>query len=348
MVTEETNPSEQQKTLGRRTLLRTAAAAGAVWSGASLASAAPPDGKGNKGFPPKGTTDYGDEVDLGDGTVRPFTTETPSGEPKYHGVEFDRAAFDELPSAEELKKDANSDDPEYDDKYGSTGEALEIHFKYSLEFFVNFPDAENTPFTFLGLNWNPGGHFGGKGAWLKPHFDVHFHMLDTGTIDDIEGPKLPPYDTGNDEYAGGPGPDPEGEVTETNFNFEQLPEGYGRAPEPVADQRYITDMGEHTAPSDAPELPDGPDDTGDPDEFDNTLIQGFVGPEGDEQNPELAFVEPMITREFFEDVSGTESYDVPQPDEYPHDQEHPMEYSVRDVPSKDAISVVIQDFEPVD
>jgi hypothetical protein len=344
MVSEEIKRSEQQQTLGRRTFLRTAAAAGAVWSGTSLASAAPSHGRENSGFPPKGTTDYGREVELGNGTVRPFTTETPSGEPKYHGVELDRAALDDLPSAEDLE---DSGEDEYDDKESVTGEALEVHFKWSLEFFVEFPSAENTPFTFLGLNWNPGGHFGGKGAWLKPHFDIHFHILDTETIDGIGGPKLPPYDTGNGEYTDGKGPDLEGRVTETEFNFKQLPEGYSRSPDPVADQRYITDMGEHTAPSDAPELPDGPGESGDPEKFDNTLIQGFVGPDGDGQNPELAFVEPMVTKEFLEDVSGTESYGVPQPEEYPHDQQHPMEYSVRDVPSKNAISVVIQDFEQI-
>lgn len=194
---------------------------------------------------------------LGEGEVRTFTTETPSGEPKYHGVEFDRDALrGELPTPEDL---GDADNRDEEDKYESSGQALTVHFKQSLQFFVEFPDAANTPFTFLGLNWNPGGHHGGAGAWLRPHFDIHFHMLDSATVDAIEGPQLPPYDISNGEYEGGTAPDSE-DVIGTRFDFDQLPEGYARSPEPVADQRYITDMGEHTAPVDAPELPAGPGD----------------------------------------------------------------------------------------
>ncbi|SMO63887.1 hypothetical protein [Halorubrum cibi] len=339
----------------RRTLLGSAVTGSALLGGIGVTGAAGQgNGKGrgkgrsnedgndgSGGFPPDGITEYGRAVNLGDGRVRTFTSETSSGEPKYHGVEFDRDAFDGLPEADDL---ADADNRAETDKYREDGQAATVHFKESLQFFVPFPDAAETPFTFLGLNWNPGGHFGGKGAWLKPHFDVHFHMLDPATVDAIEGPGLPPYDTGNDEYTSGPGPDDEGKVTETNFDFDQLPEGYERAPDPVVDQRYIRDMGEHTAPSDAPELPDGPDDVGDPDGFSNTLIQGFVG---DEEGSRLAFVEPMVTLEFLEGFDGTEKYDVPQPREYPHDLRHPRGYSVRDLPSKDAIAIVLEDFEEV-
>ena len=334
----------------RRSVLRGVAATGAavVWGSGSVAGK-PGRGRGNDpggapggGFPPEGITTYGRRVDLGDGSVRTFTTATPSGDPKYHGVEFDRAALEGLPSAVDL---AAADNRAETDKYRAGGQATEVHFKQSLQFFVPFPDAAATPFTFLGLNWNPGGHFGGAGAWLKPHFDVHFHMLDPATVDAVEGPRLPPYDTGNGEYTpGGPSPDPDGKVTETNFDYDQLPEGYARSPDVVADQRYITDMGEHTAPADAPELPDAPGEPGDPEAFDNTLIQGFVG---DADASRLAFVEPMLTREFLRDADGNETYEVPQPEAYPHEQQHPTEYGVRDVPSKDAVTVVLGGFEPV-
>jgi hypothetical protein len=333
----------------RRAVLRGVVATGAavVWGSGSVAGK-PGGGRGNGpggapggGFPPKGITTYGRSIDLGDGSVRTFTTATPSGEPKYHGAEFERAALEGLPSADDL---AAADNRAETDKYRAGGQAATVHFKDSLQFFVPFPDAAETPFTFLGLNWNPGGHFGGAGAWLKPHFDVHFHMLDPATVDAVEGPGLPPYDTGNGEYTDGVAPDPDGKVTETNFDYAQLPEGYERPPQPVADQRYITDMGEHTAPADAPELPDAPGEPGDPEAFDNTLIQGFVG---DADGSRLAFVEPMVTREFLRNADGNETYEVPQPDEYPHDERHPTEYSVRDVPSKDAVTVVLSGFEPV-
>lgn len=346
--------SDRGKTTGRRAFVRSAVA-GTVLAGGSGAVAGSPgngpggkgggngpngNGQGGKGFPPKGITEYGDSVDLGDGEVRTFTTETPSGNPKYHGVEFDRAALEGLPSADDLSA---ADNRAETDKYRVGGQATKVHFKQSLQFFVPFPAAEGTPFTFLGLNWNPEGHFGGAGAWKKPHFDIHFHMLDPATVDAVEGPRLPPYDTGNGKYAAdGPNPDPDGEVTDTNFDDDHLPEGYARSPEPVADQRYITDMGEHTAPEDAPELPDAPGEPGDPEAFDNTLIQGFVGDDGGSR---LAFVEPMITREFLREFEGNETYEVPQPDVYPHERQHPTEYGVRDVPSEDAVTVVLSGFE---
>jgi hypothetical protein len=345
--------ADRPQNANRRGVLRGVAATGAavVW-GSSAVAGEPGRGRGNGsdgpsagGFPPKGITEYGRSVDLGNGSVRTFTTETPSGEPKYHGVKFDRAALEGLPSADDL---ASADNRAKTDKYRAGGQATKVHFKQSLQFFVPFPAAAETPFTFLGLNWNPGGHYGGAGAWEKPHFDIHFHMLDMATVDAVEGPDLPPYDTGNGEYSSGsPAPDIDGKVTETNFDYAQLPEGYQRPPEPVADQRYITDMGEHTAPADAPELPDGPGDVGDPEAFDNTLIQGFIGVGEDEQDPRLAFVEPMITREFLRDFGGNETYEVPKPDEYPHDQQHPTEYGVRDVPSEAAIGVVLGGFEQV-
>jgi hypothetical protein len=331
VVREKPHRSGQQKGFARRTFLRTAAVAGTALGGVGLASAARSDG--DNGFPPNGTTTYGAEIELGDGSARPFTTETPSGEPKYHGIEIDRAALDGLPDADELR---DSGEDRYTDKYSPTGEALQIHRKWALEFFVEFPSAENTPFTFLGLNWNPNGHPGGRGAWEVPHFDIHFHMLAMETIDAIEGPELPPYD----EIVERNEEDVPTEI-DSELAAEQLPDGYVRPPPPVAEERYITDMGEHTAPADAPELP------ADPDAFTNTLIQGFVGRGCNGEDPELAFIEPMTTKEFLEDVSATESYEIAQPSVYPHDQHHPTEYSVRDLPGEDAIAVAIQAFEEI-
>jgi hypothetical protein len=334
----------------RRSLLKWGATIGAVVGTSGVARGRPGGGKGpddssggGGGFPPSGITEYGRSARLGNGEFRTFTSETPSGEPKYHGVELDRAALQGLPSAEDLSK---ADNRAETDKYRQGGQAALVHFKQSLQFFVPFPDAAATPFTFLALNWNPQGHYGGAGAWERPHFDVHFHMLDPATVDAVEGPQLPPYDTSNGEYTGGsPAPDPDGRVTDTNLEPEQLPEGYTRPPEPVADQRYIEDMGEHTAPADAPELPSSPGEPGDPEAFTNTLIQGFIGVGEDAQDPRLAFVEPMVTREYLLGVRGVDERPVPQPEVYPHDDLHPTRYSVRDVPSKDAIAITLQAFE---
>lgn len=357
MSKEHTNGgSDRRGRTGRRAFIRSAVAGTALVGGSGMVAGTPGNGPGEddsgngdggKGFPPEGVTEYGDGVDLGDGEVRTFTTETPSGEPKYHGVEFERSALEGLPNDKALGTAIGDEtDDTYDDKYGKSGEALTVHFKNSLEFFVPFPDAEGTPFTFLGLNWNPGGHPGGVGAWEKPHFDIHFNTLGAETVDAIEGPQLPPYDeiTGWDD-DGVP-------MIESALEESQIPADYDRSPPVAVKERYITDMGEHTAPVDAPELPDAPDESGDPDAFSNTLIQGFVGvdDEGDGlgDNPRLAFVEPMITKEFLKGHTGTEEYEVPQPAVYPYeDTHHPTGYSVRDVPSRDSVVVAVQDFEEV-
>ena len=310
--------------MSRRQLLRVTAA-GTLAAAGGVAGAAPRDGVGaapkddtGERFPPSGITTYGDTATLGDGEIRPFTSATPSGVPKYHGVEFDREVLTEpLPSAAELAADRTSADPTYDDKYASTGGALTVHRRESLQFFLPLPDADETPFTFLGLNWNPNGHPGGGGAWGVPHFDVHFHMLGTETVDAIEGPAYAPYD---------------------GIPAERIPDGYTRSPPKAAAQRYITDMGEHLAPKDAPELP------GDPEAFTNTLIQGFVGVDGE---PELAFVEPMLTREYLRGVEDTERFEVPQPSVYPHDGQHPTAYSVRADPAGDTVTVALQAFKSV-
>jgi len=300
----------------RRQLLR-ATAAGALVVGSGTASAASRDDAG-AGFPPDGLTTYGRTVTLGDGEVTPFTTATADGGPRYHGVEFDREVVTgSLPSAADLAADRTCEDSTYDDKYTPAGEALTVHRRESLQFFVPFPDADETPVTFLGLNWNPNGHPGGGGAWAAPHFDVHFHMLETDTIDAIEGPQYPPYD---------------------DIPAEQIPAGYNRSPPAAASERYITDMGEHLAPADAPELP------GNPDAFTNTLIQGFVGVDGE---PELAFVEPMLTREFLREFEGTEHYEVPQPSVYPHESQHPTAYSVRTDSADRTVTVALERFESV-
>ena len=294
--------------VGRRRFLQVAATTGAVLGAIGTASATPARSNGKAvGFPPAGTTEWSDPVTLGDGEAKTFTTVTPSGTPKYHGLYLERDALDGLPSAADLADDADS----YTDKYGATGEALEIHHKWSLEFFVPFPATDATPFTFLGLNWNPDGHPPDP-VWGVPHFDIHFHMLPTATVDAITGPAAPTY----------------------SLPEEYIPEGYARGP--VVDERVITDMGEHMAPGSAPELNGGT--------FTNTLIWGAYDPDGDE-TAELTFVEPMITRAYLRDHRGVDRRAIPHPETHATAGTYPTTYSVRDVPSDDAIAVVVQAFE---
>jgi len=311
----------------RREVLASGLALGAVGAGAGLGARRLLDGDGSAAndagehsetgdaggeFPPDEGTAYGRAVRLGGGTVRPFTTATDDGS-QYHGVEFERGALSGLADADEL---AAADAGAATDKYRATGQVQRIHRRWSRGFFVPFPPAADSAVTFLGLNWNPAGHPGAGGAWEVPHFDVHFHTLDPATIDAIEGPRAPPYDGIPDE---------------------QVPAGYARPPDPS--ERYVTDMGEHLAPGDAPEIP------GNPDAFDVTLIQGVVGVGTDGATPQWAFVEPMVTREYLRGIEGTETFDVPHPATVPTDGRYPTEYSVRDVPGAETVCVTVQDFE---
>ncbi|WP_250139914.1 hypothetical protein [Halosolutus amylolyticus] len=258
-------------------------------------------------FPPAGITEWGDPVTLGNGEVKTFTTSTPSGSPKQYGLFIERDALEGLPSAEAL---ANSGDDEYTDKYGPNGQSLIIHYKWSQEFFLPFPKTDSTPFTFLGLHWNPGGH-PPEGVWTVPHFDIHFHMLPTDTVDAITGPAAPAYD----------------------LPARYIPTGYARGP--VVDERVITDMGEHMVDPTVPEMNGGT--------FTNTLIWGAYDPDGD-GTAELTFVEPMITRAFLRGHSGTDRRKIAQPETYAKSGRYPTAYAVRDVPEQDAIAVSIENF----
>ncbi|MFD1563083.1 hypothetical protein ACFR99_05935 [Haloarchaeobius amylolyticus] len=288
---------------GRRRFVGSLAATGAVIGLSGLTTA-----DTNKGFLPAGSTEWGRSVSLGNGEAKTFTTVTPSGMPKYHGLVIERAALEGLPSANAL---ASSGEDDYTDKYGPTGEATIIHHKWSQEFFVPFPETNATPITFLGLNWNPGGH-PPDGVWTVPHFDVHFHMLPAETVDAITGPAAPTYE----------------------IPARYVPEGYAR--NPVVGERVITDMGEHLVDPTVPEMNGGT--------FTNTLIWGAADPDGD-GTAELTFVEPMLTRAYLQEHSGTDRRAIAQPDTYARAGYYPTTYAVRDVPSRDAIAVTIENFE---
>jgi len=173
-----------------------------------------------------------------------------------------------------------------------------IHHKWSQEFFIPFPETDPTPFTFLGLNWNPGGH-PPDSVWTEPHFDIHFHMLPADVVDAITGPTAPTYD----------------------LPVRYIPEGYVRGP--VVDERVITDMGEHMVAPPYPEMNGGT--------FTNTLIWGAYDPDGDDI-AELSFVEPMITQAYLREHSDTDRRRIAQPATYARDGVYPTAYAVRDVP----------------
>jgi hypothetical protein len=304
---EESTTASSRSRVSRRRVLQAAAAVGGLVGTSGLVSANSSNKRERKnGFPPAGITKWGAPVRLGDGEVKTFTTVTPAGVPKYYGMYMERAALEGLPSASDLEASGGR---QYTDKYGPNGQALPIHHRWSQEFFIPFPATSVTPFTFLGLNWNPTGH---PPVWADPHFDIHFHMLPMATVDTITGPAAPTYD----------------------LPAKYIPAGFARGP--VVDERVITDMGEHMVDPTVPEMTGG--------EFTNTLIWGAYDPNGD-GSAELTFVEPMITRAYLQAHSGVDQRPIAQPDVYANAGNYPTAYAVRDVPSENAIAVIIKQFE---
>lgn len=308
---------EREADAGRRRFLRGAAVVGTAVATPGLAAAGrrgrrkPDPGTGV----PCGTTEWGDPRALGDGAIRTFTTETPSGRPKAHGVSIDRAALDGLPSAETLEARATSGSP--GDKYDDEGLAALIHGKYSLEHFVPFPSTDATPFTFLGLNWNPGGH-PPPDVYTEPHFDLHFHVADPAVVDAIEGPRRSNFDVPDD----------------------RIPEGYVRPPDPeVGGPVAVSDMGEHLIDPTGPEHHGGT--------FTNALVWGVYDVD-DDGVAEQTFVEPMLTTAYLDGLDGVDRRPVPQPETNALGGPSPTTYSVRDVPSRDALVVAIEHFTHVD
>lgn len=302
--------ANRQRSSSRRTFVRTVVGSGTALAvtGTVTGSGSATDGR----FPPRDATAWSDPVPLGNGTVRTFTTVAPSGTPKYHGVFLERDALTGLPSAAALRRRSQRGAP--GDKYGPNGEAIEIHHAWSQEFFVPFPETSATPVTFLGLNWNPEGH-PPPGTYDRPHFDIHFHMLEAETVDAIEGLRPASYT-----------------VPES-----RLPEGYTRVPAPALDDEFavVTDMGEHLVDLESPEFSGG--------EFTQTLIWGAYDA-NDDGCGELTFVEPMLTKSFLENVTGSNRYEIPQPDAYPASGVYPTAYAVRDVPAANAIAITIESF----
>jgi hypothetical protein len=111
--------------------------------------------------PPKNLTEFGPSLSMGDGYIRAFSTVNPSGKPIRIGVEFDGAAFQNLPTAES------------DGKWEYDGHTCCGH-----EHVLQFPsNAVATPFKWAMVNWNPGGHIP-PGVWDLPHFDFHFYFME--------------------------------------------------------------------------------------------------------------------------------------------------------------------------
>lgn len=208
----------------------------------------------------------GAPVNIGQGVARTVVRTDASGDPEALGVEFTPGVLEGLP------------------EHDATG-SLSWH-----SFLAFPPDAPDTGFSHLMINWNPEGHHPKK-IYGVPHFDFHFYVIDWNRQLAIRYPHPETSDT----------------TGVSRPADEMLPDGYMLPP-----GGHVNQMGLHAVPKSAPELQGEP--------FVHTLIYGYA--DGD-----LAFLEPMITRKFLKSRSDHVAA-VPTPERYAKSGWYPTEFRV--------------------
>ncbi|TQF74856.1 hypothetical protein FK531_01905 [Rhodococcus spelaei] len=131
---------------------------------------------------------FGPAVDVGGGTARSFVTLDENGTPAGVGIRLSASALDGLTDAADVEMQT---------------------------FPLELPDqTPPTAFEYVTLDWNPHGH-GPLGLFAKPHFDMHFYMIDASAVDEIDparadfqsrASKLPPAQYMPVDYIPTPGP----------------------------------------------------------------------------------------------------------------------------------------------
>ena len=106
---------------------------------------------------------YGAPVHVGNGRARTYVSidQRHGGAPIEVGVALDEAALDGLPAPMQMPMPPGGDPHEH----------LDTHI-YDLA----MPAQNATPYRFVELDWNPGGHEP-PGIYDIPHFDFHFYTV---------------------------------------------------------------------------------------------------------------------------------------------------------------------------
>jgi hypothetical protein len=214
---------------------------------------------------------YGPAQKIGNGVVRTYV-DVRGGEPVEIGVAFSENALENLPMghAQHAGADAHAN-----------------IVAYSLE----FPrEAARTPYRFVELDWNPGGHEP-PGIYDLPHFDFHFY-----TITQAERDAIDPSDP--------------------NFQkkTENLPaDGYMTSNYVAPMMTAVPKMGLHWVDPASPELSGQ--------KFTRTFIYGSW-------DGQTIFWEPMVTREFILSRPSFQT-PVMQPRRVATPGYYPKGYSVR-------------------
>ncbi|HEX6308660.1 MAG TPA: DUF5602 domain-containing protein [Longimicrobiales bacterium] len=186
---------------------------------------------------------YGSAVKFGNGTARVYI-DLEDGAPVEVGVALTEAALEGLP-----------------DRHDTGGVALPDGHRM-FEHILEMPAQNPTPYEYVALGWNPGGHEP-PGIYDIPHFDFHFYTVPESQRSRMD-PARAEYEA---EAALHPAP-------------ELVPPGYIAPPGTV-----VPFMGAHWLDASTAELNGG--------EFTRTFLYGSW-------DGRIIFAEPMITRAFLE------------------------------------------------
>lgn len=206
----------------------------------------------------------GPPASIGQGAGRSFVALDGDGRPTALGIRLSAAALRGLP--EEDPADAHG-------------------WEYLLELP---PEAAGMGYDHIGINWNPHGHIP-QGVYDKPHFDVHFYLIDTAARSSITA-------VGDDLERAHKAP---AEAL--------MPAGYILPP-----GTEVPGMGAHAINPGSDEFIGKP--------FTKTFIYGFY-------DGALIFVEPMMTKDFLE-ARPNDHVPVPVPATYARPGYYPAQYGV--------------------
>ena len=246
---------------------------------------------------------------VGKGRARTYVALDTHGYPLALGVSMDRAALDGLPT------EPNSTSRCFDKNGNSRMDAHECIGDYENVFMVPEAAAQAlAPFKWVGLNWNPHGHFPpAPPPWAEPHFDFHFYTAERAAIKAIR-------------------PGPCGELIDCE-DFKKatkpVPAKYVH-PDYINVDAAVPDMGNHLIDAKAPELQKGGP------KFTHTFIYGSY--EG-----QIVFLEPMITHAFIAS-SPDMCARIKQPQAFQTAGYYPTKYCVRHLKAVDRYTVSLEDF----
>jgi hypothetical protein len=188
-------------------------------------------------------------------------------------------------------------------------------YENALHLSESFRATVDTPFTYLLVNWNPGGHIP-PGVYDVPHFDIHFYL-----------------NSNAERLAIRPGPCPQlVNCDDYELGKVPLPAKYGTADHVDVDAVEPA-MGNHLIDLTGPEF------AGEP--FTHSFIYGIW-------NGHVTFYEPMVTHEWFASLrDGTRAdacFDLKLPQAWERAGWYPTEYCLRYRPNRDELTASLEGF----